>query len=103
MYVLLVTLTLKPEAKADFLELIAPHRQKSEAEPGCARFEVFQDQENADKYVLLEVYQDADAMQAHRETPHYAKWAELTKDWFIEKQRFLLKNIHPSDLEWVDK
>ena len=47
---------------------MAPHCR---AEPGNLRWDVWRDQAVPERYVLDELYRDADAVEAHRGTPHY--------------------------------
>ena len=44
-------------------------------EPGVRlRFDVFQDQDDPARFVLVEVYRSADGHATHRTTAHYAAW-----------------------------
>ena len=43
-------------------------------EPGCLRFNVLQDEKDANVYYFYEVYKDQAALEAHRAMPHYATW-----------------------------
>jgi len=64
-------LTARP-GKADALRALlrglVPHCR---AEPGNLRWDVWQDQSQAGRYVLDELYRDDDAVAAHRETRHF--------------------------------
>lgn len=40
------------------------------AEPGCLQYELFFDAENEDKFVLIERWASASALQAHDQTEH---------------------------------
>jgi len=55
------------ELKALLLGM-APHCR---AEPGNLRWDLWRDQAVPERYVLDELYRDADAAAAHRQTPHY--------------------------------
>ncbi|MGH7301541.1 MAG: putative quinol monooxygenase [Candidatus Rokuibacteriota bacterium] len=75
MYALLVTIKLKPEERERFLGAIEDDAICSERdEPGCLRFNVLQDLQDENVYYFYEVYQDQAALEAHRNTPHYAIW-----------------------------
>jgi quinol monooxygenase YgiN len=58
--------------KADELRSLllgmAPHCR---AEPGNLRWDVWRDTAHPERYVLDELYRDAEAAAAHRQTPHY--------------------------------
>lgn len=41
------------------------------AEPGNLRWDVWRESAHAERYVLDELYRDADAVDAHRKTAHY--------------------------------
>ena len=56
------------DALAALLEDMAPHCR---AEPGNLRWDIWQDTAEPGRYVLDELYRDADAAAAHRQTPHY--------------------------------
>lgn len=64
-------LTAHP-GKADELRALlvsmAPHCR---AEPGNLRWDVWCDPAHAGRYVLDELYRDAAAVEAHRQTSHY--------------------------------
>lgn len=43
-----------------------------EHEPGCLMFQVGQGLDAPDEWVIYEVYRDRDALQAHRDSAHFA-------------------------------
>jgi quinol monooxygenase YgiN len=45
-------------------------------EPGCLRFDVVVDNDDPDHYLFYEVYRDAAAFAAHRDSEHFARWRE---------------------------
>ncbi len=45
-------------------------------ELGVLRFDVLQQQDDPTRLVLVEIYRDADAAAAHKETPHYPVWRD---------------------------
>ena len=70
-----VKVKVKADRKADFLKAIEVDALGSEGdEPGCARFNVLQDQSDPNTYYFYEVYRDEAALEAHRAAPHYAVW-----------------------------
>jgi autoinducer 2-degrading protein len=77
MYVLIVSARVKPEQRGRFLEAIEANAVASvRDEPGCLRFDVVRDNDDPDHYLFYEVYRDADAFAAHRDSDHYARWRE---------------------------
>jgi quinol monooxygenase YgiN len=73
-------LTARP-GKADDLKallfgMVAPCR----AEPGNRRWDIWQDQADANRFVLDELYTDNSAVAAHRETPHFKNYFSKIND-----------------------
>ena len=63
-------------------------------EPGCRRFDVLVKPGARDRLMLYEIYDDEDAFEAHRATPHFLAWREAT-DTLIEDrvlEQFVLTN-----------
>ena len=70
-----VKVRIKPEMRERFLKAIEVDALGSEKdEPGCARFNVLQDEKDQNVYYFFEVYKDQAALEAHRAMPHYAVW-----------------------------
>src|SRR3984893_10624352 len=49
-------------------------------EPGCREFNITVSQNDPNHVFLFEVYDNAAALDAHRQTDHFKKYAALTKD-----------------------
>jgi quinol monooxygenase YgiN len=64
------------ELKALVSGMVAPSR----AEPGNLRWDVWQDQAQAGRFVLDELYTDNAAVAAHRETPHFKDYLARIND-----------------------
>jgi autoinducer 2-degrading protein len=76
-----ITVKIKPELRERFLAAIEDDATSSvRDEPGCLRFEVLQDVSDPDTYHFFEVYQDEAAVQAHRNTPHFARWNQASQE-----------------------
>jgi len=70
-----VKVRVKPAMREKFLKAIEVDALGSERdEPGCLRFNVLQDEKDENVYFFYEVYKDQAALEAHRNTPHYAVW-----------------------------
>jgi (4S)-4-hydroxy-5-phosphonooxypentane-2,3-dione isomerase len=73
-----VKVRIKPEQRERFLKAIEADALGSERdEPGCARFNVLQDERDQNVYYFYEVYQDQAALEAHRKMPHYEIWRSV--------------------------
>ena len=72
----LVFVDVIPEFVDAFAEITKYNHENSRKEPGNVRFDVLHDNKDPNKFVLYEVFADADAAAAHKETEHYKKWRE---------------------------
>jgi quinol monooxygenase YgiN len=66
---------------ADSVQDILVHMAAaSRKEPGNLRWDLWQDQTDPARFVVDELYRDPAAAAAHRETPHYKKYAAAVGD-----------------------
>jgi quinol monooxygenase YgiN len=78
MFSLMVQLEVRPELREEFLAGIAVNAESSvRNEPGCLRFDVCSVDGHENRFVLYELYVDADAFAAHKAAPHFARWRAL--------------------------
>ena len=81
MFVLIVSLRIKPGMRQRFLQAAEDNSTCAvRDEPGCLRFDVLADQADLDHFFYYEVYRDEAAFEAHRRTPHYARWREAAAE-----------------------
>ncbi|GGO75681.1 antibiotic biosynthesis monooxygenase [Marinobacterium nitratireducens] len=74
MYCIFISVDLKPGSRDRYLEVISENARASvRDEPGCHTFDVLADRENPLRFYLYEVYESPEALQAHKETPHYLR------------------------------
>ena len=86
MRALFVTVRMKPEYRDQILKgALEDGRGSREDEPGCLRFDVFQDDSDPNTIYFYEVYRDDAALQAHRAAPHYPAWGNLPAEWFVAR------------------
>lgn len=76
MLVVHVLVEVKPESVADFIAATRANAEASLREPGVARFDVVQQQDNPCRFVLVEAYRTESAPADHKATPHYATWRD---------------------------
>jgi autoinducer 2-degrading protein len=84
MLVVHVDVRVRPERITEFLDATVVNAQASLREPGILRFDVIQDQADPAHIVLVEVYRDADAPAAHKETEHYATWRDTVAEMMAQ-------------------
>lgn len=93
MYCIFLSVDLKPGTRDRYLALIAANAQASVAqEPGCHTFDVLLDLEHADRVYLYEVYESPQALQAHKESPHYLRDREQINA-LIERQQVVRADV----------
>ncbi len=73
----------------------------SRREPGVVRFDVCQQADAPDRWVLWEVYRNAAAHAAHRETPHYATWRDTVEPMMASTRiGTKLTTVSPEEAAW---
>jgi autoinducer 2-degrading protein len=87
MYAVIVHVHVRPEFRDQFIEATLANGRNSIDEPGNLRFDVIQQVDDPDRFVLYEVYRDEAGMEAHKATAHYAKWRDAVADWMAEPRR----------------
>ncbi|MDX1747728.1 MAG: putative quinol monooxygenase [Halobacteriales archaeon] len=80
MEIIHVVIPIKPARRSDAIELFAEVAQGSRAEPGCLEYRVATDIEDENVIQIFELYEDEDAIEAHRETDHYGMFAAHIDD-----------------------
>ena len=76
MLVVHVHVHVTPDAVEAFLAESRRNAEASLQESGVRRFDVLQDESDPAHVVLSEVYVDQAAADAHKQTPHYARWRD---------------------------
>lgn len=101
MLVVLVYVHVKPEYIDTFKEATIANSSASVKEPGVARFDVIQQADEPSRFVLIEVYRDADAPAAHKETQHYLTWRDTVAVMMAEPRTSTkYENTFPNDNSW---
>lgn len=76
-----VHVQVKPEFINDFKEATRNNHENSVREKGNFRFDILQDAQDPGKFILYEVYESEQAIEAHRGTMHYLQWREQVAPW----------------------
>lgn len=89
-------LSCRPEMLEAFRARLLLHAATTiVAEPGCLRFDIHQDREVLQRFLLVEVYRDDDALAAHRASPHYLSFREDTKDQVTSREWWFWNALNP--------
>lgn len=101
MHIVHVFVKVKPGTEQAFAAASAENSRLSRGEPGVARFDVVQQVDDPTRFTLVEVYRTEPDAAAHKQTAHYAAWAEAVADLLAEpRTRSIYRNVAPGDEGW---
>ena len=101
MLIVHVFVQVKSDQVEAFKAAAVENARNSVQEPGIARFDVIQQQDDRTRFVLVEVYRDANAPAHHKETTHYKKWRDTVEPMMAEPRTSIkFANIFPDDSRW---
>ena len=96
-----VQVRVLPGREAEFIEATRANASASIREPGVVRFDVVQHRDDRTRFILVEVYRDAEAPLRHKETAHYATWRDTVAPMMAEPRTSVkLDAIFPEPSEW---
>ena len=98
MLVVHVHVHVKPEYVEAFKKATLANVRESIKEPGVARFDFAQRQDDPTRFVLVETYRTAEAPAAHKETNHYQIWRDAVAPMMAEPRTSVkFENVFPDD------
>ena len=101
MLVVHVHIHAKPEHVEAFKQATIANARESIKEPGIARFDFVQQQDDPTRFVLVEVYRTPQAPAAHKETKHYLTWRDAVAPMMAEpRSSEKFENLFPDDSAW---
>ena len=101
MLIVHVHVHVKPEYLEAFRQATLENARASAQEPGVARFDFVQQQDDATRFVLVEAYRTSDAPAQHKETAHYKKWRGTVAPMMDEPRTSVkFTNVFPADDAW---
>ncbi len=88
------------KVRADIVEkfrdrLLRHARTSLDQEPSCQRFDIHQESKDPTLFLLIEIYADEAAFDAHRTSLHYLQFREDVKDWVVERTWWCWKKLGP--------
>lgn len=96
----MISLIIVVEVNPDKIDLFSKFLTEEAAdavakEPGCRQFLVSQSAEESNVFTLAEFYDDAAALEAHRETPHFILFQERVRehDLIVRKKEAVQGNV----------
>ncbi len=101
MLVVHVHIHVKTECIEAFKQATVANARESLKEPGIARFDAVQNQEDSTRFVLVEAYRNAQAPAAHKETRHYATWRDTVAPMMAEpRSSTKYQSVFPDERDW---
>jgi (4S)-4-hydroxy-5-phosphonooxypentane-2,3-dione isomerase len=101
MLIVHVHVQVKPEFVAAFKDATTENARNSIKEPGIARFDVVQQQDDPTRFVLVEVYRTPQAALDHKETDHYERWRDTVAGMMASPRSGVkYSNVFPSTQAW---
>ena len=98
MLVVHVHVHVKPEYVEPFKLATVANGRESLKEPGVARFDCVQQEDDPTRFVLVEAYRTADAPAAHKATQHYQAWRDAVAPMMAEPRTSVkFANLFPDD------
>lgn len=101
MLVVHVHVHVKAELVDAFIAATRKNAEASLTEPGVARFDVVQQQDDPTRFVLIEAYKTPEAPAAHKATLHYAAWRDAVEP-MMKSPRNSVKfhSVAPAEARW---
>jgi autoinducer 2-degrading protein len=84
MYVVVIQVSVKPEDVAAFIEATQANQLGTRTEPGNVRFDVLRRNDDPNRFVFYEAYQNEEGLFAHQKTAHYLHWKEIVAPMMAE-------------------
>jgi quinol monooxygenase YgiN len=87
MYVVSVTVLVKPGLADQFIAAVLDNARNTRTEPGNVRFDVLRAEDDPNRFLLYEVYHQKDDFAKHQQTPHYARFRDAVADWMAQPRQ----------------
>ena len=80
-----VTFIAKPDGVEMMKKLLSAMVEPSKAEEGCIFYEIFQYENNPQKFMAYESWEDEAALDGHRNSTHYAVYKSSYEPYCLSK------------------
>jgi autoinducer 2-degrading protein len=102
MFVACVYVQVKPEYVEAFITASRDNASNTIQEPGNLRFDVLQQADDPQRFLLYEVYRDEAAANAHKMTAHYARWRDAVEPWMAQPRQGVFHKVlfPPTEQQW---
>ena len=101
MFIVHVFVHVRRESLGAFKNATLENARNSIQEPGVARFDVMQQQDDPSRFLLVEVYRTPEDPARHKETAHYKKWRDTVAHMMAEPRTSTkYTNVFPDEEGW---
>jgi quinol monooxygenase YgiN len=101
MFIVHVFVQVKEDQIQAFKDATLDNALNSVQEPGVARFDIIQQQDDPTRFVLVEVYRTAEDPARHKECEHYLRWRDRVADMMAEPRSAIkYDNVFPGEKGW---
>ena len=101
MLIVHVDVHVKPDMVEQFKRATTENARQSLDEPGVARFDVVQREDDPTRFVLVEAYHDAGGAAAHKEPQHYQVWRDTVAPMMAEPRSSVkFTEVFPAAPDW---
>jgi len=87
MMIVHVHIHVKPEFVTLFKEASIENAHNSLQESGVTRFDFLQQQDDPNRFLLIEIYKSIEDAAIHKETAHYKKWRDTVAEMMAEPRK----------------
>jgi quinol monooxygenase YgiN len=101
MHIVHVFIRVKEDRVEEFKTATVENARSSLQEPGVARFDLIQQDDDQTRFTLVEVYGTLEDAARHKETGHYKHWNESVGPMMEEpRTRIIYRNVFPDESGW---
>jgi (4S)-4-hydroxy-5-phosphonooxypentane-2,3-dione isomerase len=94
LYINAVDIDVVPGQIDDYLAAVKENGAAAvKQEPGCREFNITVSQKDPNHVFIFEVYDNAAALDAHRQTDHFKKYAALTNEMVAKRDTHPLSSV----------
>ncbi|MEQ8305459.1 MAG: putative quinol monooxygenase [Hoeflea sp.] len=96
MICVIADIRIKAGSQYEFFAAARAMLAATRAEPGCIRYDLEQNIEDAEHLTFVEEWETRDALAAHFKTEHMAEWRTASEPHLVDRN---VKVLHVSDVE----
>ena len=101
MLIVQVHVNVLPDQVEAFKAATIENAGNSVQEPGIARFDVIQQEDEPTRFVLIEAYRTLADFDRHKATPHYQKWRDGVEPMMAEARHGIkFSPVFPDEAGW---